>query len=406
MNTKDKISVNDYDYDLPEEKIAGFPMAERDSSKMLVYTKGRPIKHDTFRNLPEYIDPDKVVVINNTKVVKARLGFKKKTGANIEILCIIPVEPADYELAFQKTGSCTWNCMIGNLKKWKASAIEKSFLYNGTGYTLTAEKKSQDGSKVNIRFSWNCDEQSFADILDINGTTPLPPYIKRKAVKLDMERYQTVYSKYDGSVAAPTAGLHLTENVFNELKKKNIRLLEVTLHVGAGTFQPVKEKDAYNHEMHTEQFIVSRDMVRYLIDNYHKIIAVGTTTVRTLESLYWLGVKLMTTEHDRGVIRLDQWEAYDLQQDIDTGISLEYLSDYMNKHNMDQLFAETQIMIIPGYRFRLTNGMITNFHLPKSTLLMLIAAFAGDSWKDIYNYALKNNFRFLSYGDCSLLLND
>jgi S-adenosylmethionine:tRNA ribosyltransferase-isomerase len=405
LNIKDNIPVADYDYNLPEGKIAEFPLPERDQSKLLVYIKGKPIEYNIFRNLADYIDKDKVLVINNTRVVKARLGFKKKTGANIEILCVSPVDPPDFELAFQKTGSCTWKCIVGNLKKWKSSFVEKSFTLNGAVLKLIAEKVSQEGGTVIIKFSWNNDLLSFADILEITGTTPLPPYIKRKAVKLDQERYQTVYSKYEGSVAAPTAGLHLTDHVFNELKKKNIRLLEVTLHVGPGTFQPVKEKNAHDHKMHTEMFIVGRNTVKYMVNSCNKIIAVGTTTVRTLESIYWLGVKLMKSEPDNnGIISLGQWEHYDLQQNIDTGASLDYLYNYMKNHGLDQLFADTQIMIVPGYKFRLTGGMITNFHLPKSTLLMLVAAYTGKAWKDIYDYALNNDFRLLSYGDCSFLL--
>lgn len=406
MKTKEKIPVADYNYNLPEGRIAEFPLPERDQSKLLVYIKGKPIEHNIFKNLPDYIDKDKILVINNTKVVKARLGFQKETGANIEILCVSPVDPPDFELAFQKTGSCTWKCIVGNLKKWKSPSVEKSFTHNGAGFELIAEKVSQEAGTVNIKFSWNSDILSFADILEITGTTPLPPYIKRKAVKLDQERYQTVYSKHEGSVAAPTAGLHLTDHVFDELKRKNIRLLEVTLHVGPGTFQPVKEKNAHDHKMHTEMFIVSRETVKNILNNYQKIIAVGTTTVRTLESMYWLGVKLMqSAPSDNEIISLGQWEHYDLQQDIASGTSLEYLYNYMRRNGLDQLFAETQIMIVPGYKFRITGGMVTNFHLPKSTLLMLVAAFTGDAWKDIYDYALDNDFRLLSYGDCSLLLN-
>ncbi len=406
MNTKDKIPVDNFDYDLPAERIAEFPLAERDKSKLLVYIKGSPIEHKTFSKLPDYIGPDKILVVNNTRVVKARLSFQKKTGAHIEILCINPVDPPDYEMAFQKTGSCIWKSIVGNLKKWKSQTIEKNFTYNGSDFKLTAEKEIQDKGTVDIRFSWNSDKLSFADILEINGTTPLPPYIRRKAVKLDQERYQTIYSKYKGSVAAPTAGLHLTDTVFNELKNRNIKLLEITLHVGPGTFQPVKEKNAYDHNMHTELFIADIEMIKHLIANYRKIIAVGTTTVRTLESLYWAGVKLMRSKPvNNQIIRLDQWEPYTMEQDIDTGESLDYLYKHMKRHAIEQLFGETQIMIVPGYKFRLTGGMITNFHLPKSTLLMLVAAFTGDSWREIYKYALQNDFRFLSYGDCSLLLN-
>lgn len=405
MNIRNKIPVDEYYYDLPERKIAAYPLSERDKSKLLIYVKGKPIEYDVFHNLAKYIDSGKIVIFNNTKVIQARLIFRKETGANIEILCLNPVEPTDYELAFQNTKSCVWKCVVGNLKKWKTGTIELEFTHNSVDYKLIAKKEKQDNNTINIRFSWNNDRLNFADILEINGATPLPPYIKREAIRLDKKRYQTIYSKYNGSVAAPTAGLHISEYVLKELSIKGIKLLELTLHVGAGTFQPIKEKYANDHKMHSEQFIISKDAVKTLMNNIDNTIAIGTTTVRTLESIYWLGIKVRDQKNNSNeIVRLDQWEAYSLQQDIDVRKSLEYLDDYMNNNRLDQLFAETQIMIIPGYKFRLTRGMITNFHLPKSTLLLLVAAFVGSSWKEVYEYALKNEFRFLSYGDCSLLL--
>ncbi|UCH15910.1 MAG: S-adenosylmethionine:tRNA ribosyltransferase-isomerase [Bacteroidales bacterium] len=406
LKIRNKIPVDDYHYDLPERKIAAFPLPERDKSKLLIYIKDRPIKHDIFQNLANYIDSDKIVIFNNTKVIQARIIFRKQTGASIEILCLNPIEPADYEVAFQSTKSCIWKCVVGNLKKWKTDAIDKEFTYDGIKSRLIAKKEEQNDSSVNIRFSWNNDNLNFADILEINGTTPLPPYIKREAISLDKKRYQTIYSKYNGSIAAPTAGLHISEYVLNELSVKGIKLHELTLHVGAGTFQPVKEKYANDHKMHSEQFIISKNAVTTLINNIDNTIAVGTTTVRTLESIYWLGIKLRNQKIRDEVVRLDQWEAYSLPQDTDVRKSLEDLHNYMKNNSLDQLFAETQIMIVPGYKFRLSAGMITNFHLPKSTLLLLVAAFVGGSWKEIYEYALKNEFRFLSYGDCSLLLNE
>jgi len=404
LKTINKISVEDYDYDLPEGKIASFPLPERDKSKLLVYVKGRPIVHDIFRNLPKYIAPEKVVVFNNTRVIQARLIFHKDTGSMIEILCLNPVVPPDYEMAFKKTKSCVWKCIVGNLKKWRTKTIEKEFDFNGYKYKLIAEKQEANDNSVNIRFSWNNSGFNFADVLEINGATPLPPYIKRKAIKSDRERYQTIYSKYNGSVAAPTAGLHITEHVLNKLIANRIKLVELTLHVGAGTFQSIKEKYATNHRMHSEQFIISKETITTLRNNTDKIIAVGTTTVRTLESIYWLGTKLKDHKNNNEIVRLNQWEAYNLPQDTEVEESLENLYQYMNNKGLNQLFAETQIMIIPGYKFRLTRGMVTNFHMPKSTLLLLVGAFVGNSWKEIYEYALKNDFRFLSYGDCSLLM--
>jgi S-adenosylmethionine:tRNA ribosyltransferase-isomerase len=405
LKTINKIPVGNYDYDLPEAKIAAFPLPERDKSKLLVYVKDRPIVHDIFRNLPKYIDPEKVIVFNNTRVIQARLIFQKDTGSVIEIFCLNPFDPADYEMAFQKTESCVWKCMVGNLKKWKTKTIEKEFAYNGNIYKLIAEKQESSSNSVNIRFSWNNSGLNFADILEINGATPLPPYIKRKATRSDQERYQTIYSRYNGSVAAPTAGLHITEYVLNKLMAKRIKLLELTLHVGAGTFQPIKEKYASDHKMHSEQFLIRKDTIITLRNNIDKIVAVGTTTVRTLESIYWLGIKLKDQKNNiNEIVRLHQWEAYNLPQDIELQESLENLYNFMKNKGLEQLFAETQIMIVPGYKFRLTSGMITNFHMPKSTLLLLVAAFVGNSWREIYEYALRNDFRFLSYGDCSLLM--
>jgi S-adenosylmethionine:tRNA ribosyltransferase-isomerase len=402
-----KIPADNYNYSLPPERIAAFPLPERDKSKLLIYVKNKPVVHDLFINLAKYIDKEHVVVFNNTKVIQARLNFTKDTGANIEIFCLNPVKPDNYEAAFKKKGSCVWNCMAGNLKKWKTNIIQKEFLFEGLVYRLTAKKLKREGNRINIEFKWDNNKLSFADILEITGVTPLPPYIKRKAVKSDKERYQTIYSKYYGSVAAPTAGLHMSENVITDLKSKNINLVEITLHVGADTFQPVKEKYANDHMMHSEPFIINIDAMTALRNNPDRIIALGTTTVRTLESLYWLGVKIKQDGISGNEITgLGQWEPYNLRQDVDRTESLNSIIAYMKSNGIDRLIAETRFMIVPGYKFRLAKGIITNFHLPKSTLLLLVAAFAGDSWRDIYSYALKNDFRFLSYGDCSLLIRD
>ncbi len=403
----DKIPADDYNYYLPPERIAAFPLPERDKSKLLIYVKNKPIVHDLFINLAKYIDKEHVLVFNNTKVIQARLNFTKDTGANIEIFCLNPVKPPNYEAAFNKKGSCVWNCMAGNLKKWKTNEIQKEFMFEGLVYRLTAKKLKREGDRINIEFKWDNNKLNFGDILENTGATPLPPYIKRKAVESDKERYQTIYSKYYGSVAAPTAGLHMSENVISELKSNDINLVEITLHVGADTFQPVKEKYASDHVMHSEPFIINLDAIRAVRNNPDRIIALGTTTVRTLESLYWLGVKLKEDGIRSNEMKgLGQWEPYNLQQDVDRTESLDNIIGYMQRYGMDRLIAETRFMIVPGYKFRLAKGIITNFHLPKSTLLLLVAAFAGDLWRNIYSYALQNDFRFLSYGDCSLLIRD
>jgi S-adenosylmethionine:tRNA ribosyltransferase-isomerase len=398
------ININNYDYDLPADRIAQYPVKERDKSKLLIFRDGN-IGEDTFSNIDEYLPPDSLLVFNNTRVIRARILFYKKTGALIEILCLEPVAPSDYALSFGSKEPVEWKCIIGNLKKWKSSILVTTFKYKSKQYNLNAEKLQQDGDAWKIRFSWNCQEIGFGEVIESVGHIPLPPYIDRKDEIEDNERYQTIYSRIKGSVAAPTAGLHFTDYVLEKIKGRGIKSAQLTLHVGAGTFQPVKTEDIYRHEMHCEHFSIDSDTIQLLIENLGKIIAVGTTSVRTLESLYWLGVRLIQDMScNTNIFSLGQWEPYELETVISPHDSLEAILNFMNRIKSDYLQATTSIMIIPGYEFRITNGMVTNFHQPRSTLLLLISAWTGNRWKDIYSYALKNRFRFLSYGDSSLLL--
>jgi len=345
------------------------------------------------------------LVFNNTQVIRARILFRKETGASIEVFCLEPLSPVEYELSFSSRGPVEWKCIIGNLKKWKNGIISTSFKYYGKDYNLTAEKLQPAGEAWRIRFIWTCPAISFGEVIEAAGQIPLPPYITREVEKEDLARYQTVYSRIKGSVAAPTAGLHFTNSVFEKLGKKGIKSAEVTLHVGAGTFQPVKSRNISDHEMHCEHFFVSAETIKLLIDNQGRIIPTGTTSVRTLESLYWLGVKLIQNPSAlKSELSLGQWEAYNMVKNISVMESLEALLNFLTMAGLHYLQASTSIIIIPGYHFRMINGMITNFHQPKSTLLLLISAWTGDNWKKIYSYALENDFRFLSYGDCSLLL--
>jgi len=398
------IDINDYDYDLPSERIAQHPVNERDMSQLLIH-KANKISKDVFRNIDNYLPSDSLLVFNNTQVIRARILFRKETGASIEVFCLEPLSPVEYELSFSSRGPVEWKCIIGNLKKWKNGIISTSFKYYGEDYNLTAEKLQPAGETWRIRFIWTCPAISFGEVIEAAGQIPLPPYITREVEKEDLARYQTVYSRIKGSVAAPTAGLHFTNSVFEKLGKKGIKSAEVTLHVGAGTFQPVKSRNISDHEMHCEHFFVSAETIKLLIDNQGRIIPTGTTSVRTLESLYWLGVKLIQNPSAlKSELSLGQWEAYNMVKNISVMESLEALLNFLTMAGLHYLQASTSIIIIPGYHFRMINGMITNFHQPKSTLLLLISAWTGDNWKKIYSYALENDFRFLSYGDCSLLL--
>ncbi len=401
MTAYKNISINDFTYHLPDERIARYPLAQRDASKLLIF-KDKEISQTIFREITNQLPQGSLLVFNNTKVVQARMHFRKETGANIEIFCIEPVEPKEFAMAFSSTGSCRWTCIAGNLKKWKDGKLTKIFYIDNTEYVLEIERVASVEKMQVIDFKWNSNDISFAQIMEVCGEMPIPPYLNREAEPSDTENYQTVYSKINGSVAAPTAGLHFTENVFNSLKIKNIKTDELTLHVGAGTFVPVKSETIGGHTMHTEHFFVSKSLIRKLLVNKEKVIAVGTTSVRTLESIYWLGVKCLMGEAQPEFV--SQWDAYELKNDVSTEQSLGVLLEYMQQKNIEILKAATQIIIVPTYTFRIINGIVTNFHQPQSTLLLLIAAFVGENWKSIYNYALQNQFRFLSYGDSSLLL--
>lgn len=433
MHPKD-ISIVDYTYHLPEEKIAKYPLAERDSSKLLVYKNGT-IETSIYKNLPSFLPESTTLVFNNTKVVEARLLFEKLTGSIIEIFCLEPDERyADITTAMLQKEKVYWKCLVGGAKKWKEEFLLKQIIYQEDTIALQAKIAEKRNDYFLIELSWNNANLSFAEILHAAGVIPLPPYLNRTAEEKDKATYQTIYAKHDGSVAAPTAGLHFTENLLADLSKKNINPLYVTLHVGAGTFKPVKAATMQEHEMHAEFIDVTKEAIQQLI-NAEIIVATGTTSLRTIESLYWMGVKLryklegkrqkeddgsvMTIDREEKVeggrwkeedrrIKLDdiaiqQWDAYELPQDIDKQKALQALLNWMNEHNLDRIICKTQIIIAPGYTLKIADGLITNFHQPQSTLLLLIAAIVGDEWKSIYNYALANEFRFLSYGDGSLL---
>ncbi|GHT14185.1 S-adenosylmethionine:tRNA ribosyltransferase-isomerase [Bacteroidia bacterium] len=403
------IHIEDFNYELPDERIAKFPLKERDKSKLLV-CKNRQITEDTFQNLSDFMPEKALLVFNNTRVIQARLIFEKTTGAQIEIFCLEPKKPADYAQAFVQTQSCTWLCLIGNAKRWKDGKLLKEV----HGAQFTAEKMESHGETHLIRFEWNNPNLSFADILENYGELPIPPYLNRKTEDSDKETYQTIYSRIKGSVAAPTAGLHFTEAVFQSLKQKHIDFEELTLHVGAGTFKPVKSETLAEHVMHTECISVKKSTIEKLLKNAGRIFAVGTTSVRTLESLYYIGVALEThPDAHSEELAVRQWTPYSKNNEqitnnddfpLSVSQSLKNILDYLERKESDVLTTHTQILIAPGYSFKIVDGMITNFHQPKSTLLLLISAFVGGSWREIYDYALTNDFRFLSYGDSSLLL--
>lgn len=397
-----KIIIDDFDYELPDDRIAKYPLPERDKSTLLIWKDGR-ITESPFRNISNFIPENALLVFNNTKVIQARLIFRKKTGAPIEIFCLEPQEPSDYALAFAQTQSCVWSCLVGNSKRWKEGILENEV----QGTRCTVEKIERHGETHLIRFCWNNPEWTFADVLEKCGELPIPPYLNRKSEASDKETYQTIYSKIKGSVAAPTAGLHFTEAVFQSLQEKKIEWAELTLHVGAGTFKPVKSKTLAGHEMHSEWFSVKKSTIEQLIKKEGQVFAVGTTSVRTLESLYYIGLILgKNPDANPEELTVGQWTPYpesEGQQIISASGALKNILNYMERKKMELLTTHTQILIAPGYSFKIVNGMITNFHQPRSTLLLLISAFVGGKWREIYNYALANDFRFLSYGDSSLL---
>ena len=434
----EEILIEEYNYPLPDERIAKYPLANRDQSKLLVYRDGK-VSEDRFFRVGEYLPAESLLIYNNTRVIQARLVFHKTTatqplhdttqplhnaaGARIEIFCLEPLVPHDYQLSLGSTEGCTWKCMIGNAKKWKTGALSLPVLLpSGNTITLFAEKGEQTGNTFAVHFSWNLSAKrsdseavqqqsgltgvadlniSFAEILDAVGELPIPPYLNRKTEESDKTTYQTVYSRIKGSVAAPTAGLHFTDSVLSGLRQKGIQTAEVTLHVGAGTFQPVKVTDANQHTMHTEIIAVPRETIQQIIAKLGHIVAVGTTSMRTLESLYFLGTQLL--HHSTQPLSVAQFEPYEQEHTLSTREALQAIVDYLEQTGQDTLHAETQIMIKPGYTFRVVDQLITNFHQPKSTLLLLVSAFVGGDWHTIYDYALSHDFRFLSYGDSSIL---
>ena len=415
------ICISEYNYPLPDERIAKFPLTERDHSKLLLYKHGK-VSEDFFYNLPKHLPTGALMVFNNTKVIQARMHFRKETGALIEVFLMEPAQPTDYELMFQTNHECAWFCMVGNLKKWKEGSLIRAFEIKGQKLTLTA---TMDSSKVQeqlggtnhwIRFEWDNESISFAEILEAVGELPIPPYLNRATEESDKETYQTVYSKIKGSVAAPTAGLHFTDKVLNALDEHGVDREELTLHVGAGTFKPVKSKEIEGHSMHTEFVVVRRQTLEKLLMHACQAVAVGTTSVRTLESLYYMGVKLaLSSDMAEKDLHVNQWEPYDLPHNAEGLVEVDgkavtaeeairQLLDYLDKDGLNVLHSSTQIIIAPGYTYKIVKALVTNFHQPQSTLLLLVSAFVKGDWRKVYDYALSHDFRFLSYGDSSLLI--
>lgn len=400
----EQIRIEEFNYPLSDERIAKFPLTKRDESKLLVYRNGK-IDEAVFKQLSDYLPQGSMLVYNNTRVIQARMLFQKETGAQIEVFCLEPVIPHDYALVFQQTETCSWLCLVGNLKKWKEGALHKTIRMDDKEVVLSAERIKTTGDSHLVRFSWNNPQVTFAELLDAAGILPIPPYLHRETRESDLQTYQTVYSKIKGSVAAPTAGLHFTPEVLAGLDAKGFTREEVTLHVGAGTFKPVKSEVIGDHEMHTEFISVRRSAIENIRTNLGRIIAVGTTSVRTLESLYYMGRTLVNNpDATSEELVVTQWTPYHDTEEVTAHEALTALLDYLDRNQTDTLLSATQIMIAPGYEFKIVKGIITNFHQPKSTLLLLISAFVNGNWKSIYNYALDNDFRFLSYGDSSLLL--
>ena len=413
-----KLRIADFNYDLPDERIAKFPLAQRDSSKLLIYNKG-VVSEDVFSSLPQYLPKGALMVFNNTKVIQARLHFQKETGATVEVFCMEPFAPAEYQQNFAQTGSVEWLCMIGNLKRWKDGTLTKQVEVKGKTLSLCVERfesSGTQGTNHRVRFFWNDNNVAFSEILEAVGELPIPPYLNRETQESDKRTYQTVYSKIKGSVAAPTAGLHFTDNVLHALDESGIDREELTLHVGAGTFKPVKSEEIADHEMHSEYIVVRRRTIEKLIQHGGEAIAVGTTSVRTLESLYYIGQKILRnpniTEEE---LHVNQWEPYENNnsskfivqdsrvQEKETLAALNAILDWMDRSGLQAFHTTTQIIIAPGYDYHIVHWMVTNFHQPQSTLLLLVSAFVKGDWRKIYDYALSHDFRFLSYGDSSLL---
>lgn len=397
------IHISDYNYPLPDERIAKFPLPRRDESKLLIYKKGE-VSEDVFKNLPDYLPQGSLMVFNNTKVIQARLHFRKESGALIEVFLLEPAAPSDYEQIFQTAGNCAWYCMVGNLKKWKEGSLIRSFDVNGRKVTLSATRRNPHGTSHWIDFLWDDTSVSFAEILDKAGELPIPPYLNRQTEESDKTTYQTVYSKIKGSVAAPTAGLHFTPAVLQALDDHGIDREELTLHVGAGTFKPVKSEELGGHKMHTEFVSVRRQTVEKLLLHNCEATAVGTTSVRTLESLYYMGVKLLANPNmAESQLHVSQWEPYESKSNVTAVQAMQALADYFDRQQIDVLHSSTQIIIAPGYEYKIVKRLVTNFHQPQSTLLLLVSAFVNGDWRRIYDYALEHGFRFLSYGDSSLI---
>ncbi|MBQ2807520.1 MAG: S-adenosylmethionine:tRNA ribosyltransferase-isomerase [Bacteroidaceae bacterium] len=403
MKNIQEIAIAEYDYPLPDERIAKYPLAERDTSKLLLYNKGE-VSEDTFSNLPKYIPQGALMVFNNTKVIQARLRFRKETGALIEVFCLEPEVPCDYQQIFLETRECVWQCLVGNSNRWKGGVLSQVVNVGGRDVTLSVERLGSAAAVNHVRFSWNCGV-SFAELLEAAGELPIPPYLNRATEESDTRTYQTVYSKVKGSVAAPTAGLHFTPAVLEALSAAGVQREEVTLHVGAGTFKPVKSELIAEHEMHEEYIEVRKELLERLIANGGSAVAVGTTSVRTLESLYFLG-EMVAENPDIAVdeLHVGQWTPYNREHTLSSVEALEALVAWLGRNGLDRVHSHTQIMIAPGYTFRIVKAIVTNFHQPKSTLLLLVSAFVSGNWRSIYDYALANGFRFLSYGDSSLLI--
>ena len=401
------ISISDYNYHLPDNRIAKYPLMERDQSKLLFYKNGEIDIH-SFIDVPELLPINSLLIFNNTRVIHARILFKKPTGATVEVFCLSPSSPKDYSVNFEQTKEVVWSCMVGNAKRWKQEDLTLDLKDAHGKVKLTARKLSTSDQEHEIAFSWDNPNYSFSEILQLAGDLPIPPYLNRPAEENDENTYQTIYSQIEGSVAAPTAGLHFTNDVMKRLSQRDISLSEVTLHVGAGTFKPVKAEQIGEHEMHTEFISVTRNAVERMLNNKGQLVVVGTTSLRTIESLYYIGVKILNTNPTvSDSLFVEQWEPYEESNNVFTPQeSLKGILKYMDDNSLDILVAATRIIIAPGYEFKFADGLITNFHQPQSTLLLLVSAFVGNDWKKIYDYAMEHNFRFLSYGDSTLLWRD
>ena len=404
MTIKD-IQIKDFNYPLDDERIAKHPLAEREKCKLLFY-QNKQIKDLHFYDIPDLLPENSMLVYNNTRVINARLRFQKPNGgATIDIFCLAPITPRDYAQVFQTNGESRWLCFVGNSKRWKTGSLTQDVNVSGITVTISATRGQQLGNAFEIIFNWNNENVTFASLLEAIGEIPIPPYLNRKTEESDSEDYQTVYSHIEGSVAAPTAGLHFTDEVLAECDKRGITRRELTLHVGAGTFQPVKSENIGEHAMHTEFISVERSLLEELIKAEGNVVAVGTTSVRTLESLYYIGITLLENpDADENELRVKQWAPYEKEHSTSTKDALQAIIDYIDKQGLDKYIGSTQIMIAPSFKFRIIKGMITNFHQPQSTLLLLVSAFVDGNWNEIYDYALSHDYRFLSYGDSSLLL--